>query len=120
SKLPWLCNPSSADLTDDATKSKRRRAAQEAARCLTNADSGEFASLAKEFDPALLVTKWKLVKGEAARKGLREAFELAVKRQEDAKTGKVSGSSAKLASHKDVFEKCLATLPDDFAVNVAA
>ncbi|HOW67798.1 MAG TPA: type V CRISPR-associated protein Cas12b, partial [Candidatus Paceibacterota bacterium] len=119
SKMPWLSNPSTADLTDDATRSKRRKLAQLEVRRLAKLDAKEFANGAKDFDPALFVTKSTSVQADEARQGMREAFNLAVAYQANPKTNKPFTPAAKLAPHKETFERQLPLVPDDFAVCIA-
>ena len=121
SKLPWIfCNPTTSGLTDDATRSKRRRVAQIAVKRMTGKPGEEFTKLAKHFRPALFVQSRKLVQGEAAKQGLLAAFALAVKFQNDTKNAKHFDASARLASIEDKFKKHLESLPPQITVNLAA
>jgi hypothetical protein len=98
-KLPWLCSGDTKKKTDDATKSKKARQAQEFCRRLRGPEEGEF-------DPTLFVTQatGEVLTGNEAKKALKRYFKA------------VATDHAKVAALADRFDEWLARLPVDFSI----
>lgn len=119
SKLPWLCNPSSDRLTDDVTRFKLRCHARKAVVRVLESGTA-IAEQARNLRPALLVTKWRLAKGDDVKKVLKDTFQLAVQFQQHPKKGKPFTKLSQLAPHQKTFEEHVDKLPEEIALNIAS
>jgi hypothetical protein len=127
-KLPWLCNESSENLTDEATKSKQRLAAKLAVSKLVAEDDMNIGIQGKNLNPGLFSTKQKTQNGDEGKRGVLDAFDQAVNFQNKPKSSTRFTPNARFRvdektptlDHKSALIELLKTLPDDFTINTTA